>query len=739
FRRAFSHYTNLNISGGGDRSDYSFTASLFNQQNVLNNEFRRINLSSNLGFDLFKGLTFRSVSQIIIGKEDLISGTYNVSRIVNIDPLFQASNNNRFLLINSYPWVDFTFRNASGYLTLKPKAQENQLNPLSEQEWHERFSKTNRFLQNFNLNYKFPKFVELDYKYGIELWNTDYNDFYKNPTGVPQASAAFWGSSPTGSIRADYVKTVFQNSLATLFFRTDFEQDFGLNVPIKTGTQVSYDYRDYDYRSYFSKGSGLPSYPPLTIQSSNTKTSGDWYESFRTHGVLFNQAIDFGNYGGVTGGFRSDYSSEFGEAKHPFTFYRGTAYFRPSEFLKPSFLTDWKLRAAYGEAGVQPHEFNGDYYLRQQTLEVNPLGGGVSLSFPTTAKNNALRVQKTRELEIGTDVGLHSNSQAWLNKVVLSGSWWTRRSDDIIQAAPIPISTGAAEIVDNLLKLKSRGLDLSLDAGVFTAKNFDWQLGVRFGTSRSKVVDISNGQTFTSGVYALKPGDNIGVFYAVTPLSSLTQTRPDKTPYIDPADVSKYEVVNGMVVDKETKRVQLTDANDLSVVGKAYPDFTMSLINSLSIYKHLNLSFQFDWYQGNDIYNMSRQWLYRDKLHKDFDVPVTIDGKTGAYVNFYNSLYNSVQRTSWFVENGSFVRLRDLSLSYNLTNLINRNWLKNISITLAGRNLLTFTKYSGLDPEATTAQDSQGNVTSGVGAIKGVDYFGIPNLKSFIVGLSVEF
>ncbi|MBD0367596.1 MAG: hypothetical protein ICV53_16025, partial [Flavisolibacter sp.] len=687
----------------------------------------------------FKGLTFRSVSQIIIGKEDLISGTYNVSRIVNIDPLFQASNNNRFLLINSYPWVDFTFRNASGYLTLKPKAQENQLNPLSEQEWHERFSKTNRFLQNFNLNYKFPKFVELDYKYGIELWNTDYNDFYKNPTGVPQASAAFWGSSPTGSIRADYVKTVFQNSLATLFFRTDFEQDFGLNVPIKTGTQVSYDYRDYDYRSYFSKGSGLPSYPPLTIQSSNTKTSGDWYESFRTHGILFNQAIDFGNYGGITGGFRSDYSSEFGEAKHPFTFYRGTAYFRPSEFLKPSFLTDWKLRAAYGEAGVQPHEFNGDYYLRQQTLEVNPLGGGVSLSFPTTAKNNALRVQKTRELEIGTDVGLHSNSQAWLNKVVLSGSWWTRRSDDIIQAAPIPISTGAAEIVDNLLKLKSRGLDLSLDAGVFTAKNFDWQLGVRFGTSRSKVVDISNGQTFTSGVYALKPGDNIGVFYAVTPLSSLTQTRPDKTPYIDPADVSKYEVVNGMVVDKETKRVQLTDANDLSVVGKAYPDFTMSLINSLSIYKHLNLSFQFDWYQGNDIYNMSRQWLYRDKLHKDFDVPVTIDGKTGAYVNFYNSLYNSVQRTSWFVENGSFVRLRDLSLSYNLTNLINRNWLKNISITLAGRNLLTFTKYSGLDPEATTAQDSQGNVTSGVGAIKGVDYFGIPNLKSFIVGLSVEF
>src|SRR5262249_17961217 len=130
---------------------------------------------------------------------------------------------------------------------------------------------------------------------------------------------------------------------------------------------------------------------------------------------------------------------------------------------------------------------------------------------------------------------------------------------------------------------------------------------------------------------------------------------------------------------------------------------------------------------------------YRDRIHKDFDKEITINGETGAFVNFYNSLYNSVQRTGYFVENGSFVRLRDLTLTYQFGNLLHAKWVRNVALTVSGRNLATFTKYSGLDPEATSAQDSQGNKTFGAGSNIGADYFAIPNLRSYQVGINVEF
>ena len=147
---------------------------------------------------------------------------------------------------------------------------------------------------------------------------------------------------------------------------------------------------------------------------------------------------------------------------------------------------------------------------------------------------------------------------------------------------------------------------------------------------------------------------------------------------------------------------------------------------------------------GNKIYNLTRQWLYRDRLSKDYDEAITINGETGAYVAFYNSLYNSVQPISWFVEDGSFLRLRDASITYNFTDLLKKPWAKNVSLTLAGRNLFTITDYKGLDPEATGTADSQGNETTAlgkvrVGAVKGSDYFSVPNLKSFIVTLNLGF
>jgi hypothetical protein len=192
-------------------------------------------------------------------------------------------------------------------------------------------------------------------------------------------------------------------------------------------------------------------------------------------------------------------------------------------------------------------------------------------------------------------------------------------------------------------------------------------------------------------------------------------------------------------VNKTTKRAMLTDPTDQAISGNAYPDFTMTFINNVTLWNKLNISMQWDWYHGNEIYNLTKQWMYRDRVQKDFDKSITINGETGAFVNFYNSLYNSVQRTGWFVEDGSFWRLRDLTLTYQLGSAIKVPWIKGMAITASGRNLFTITKYEGLDPEATSAQDSQGNRSVGAGSNIGADYFSIPNLRSYQFGINLQF
>jgi hypothetical protein len=196
--------------------------------------------------------------------------------------------------------------------------------------------------------------------------------------------------------------------------------------------------------------------------------------------------------------------------------------------------------------------------------------------------------------------------------------------------------------------------------------------------------------------------------------------------------------------------VMYTAANDLSVDGHAYPDFTSSLTNRVTLFKTFTVSFQFDWIHGNSIYDITKQWLYTPvggsggmgANSKDFDKNVTIAGKTGSFVNYYQSLYNLVNPSSPFVENGSYIRLRDLSLIYDLSRFVTGSHaIKRLTVTASGRNLLTFTKYSGLDPENTGAYGSQGNdlSTSRTGAFSGVDYFGTPNLRSYQFSLNVGF
>ena len=184
-----------------------------------------------------------------------------------------------------------------------------------------------------------------------------------------------------------------------------------------------------------------------------------------------------------------------------------------------------------------------------------------------------------------------------------------------------------------------------------------------------------------------------------------------------------------MVVNKTTKVVSFT--TDKFKIGDPTPKFNASFINDFNIYKNLDINFQLDWVYGNDIYNQSKQWLYRDYLASDFDKPITVNGMTGPFANYYYSLYNTNQTNNYFVEKGSFLRLRNISISYNFSDLVRLKMIKSLRFSVTGRNLFTITNYSGLDPESAAALNNPLN--------RGLDLHNFPNMRTIQFGLNVGF
>jgi TonB-linked SusC/RagA family outer membrane protein len=729
FRQAMTFTNSVSATGGTGSADYAFTASNLTQGDVLSNQFNRSNISVNLGLHPFKGFTFRTITQGIVGYNDLLAG-------------------NRFNMLTDYPFVNFDWRDSTGALPLKTNLSSGGYNTLSEKQYHTVNNQSFELFEDFDLNYKFPRFLELDVKYGLDYSTQDQSNLYKNQSTIVQAGQ-YWGFSEDGSLTNNYQRNFNQNGLYSAFIRTDFQNDFHFRLPIKTTTQFAYDYRKFDYREYYAEGIGLPVYPPASVSIATTKTSGDDYSTWITYGFLVNQTIDYANLVGISGGVRSDYGSAFGAAYKAATFPRGTIYFRPSELMtnQQSWLPDWKVRAAYGAAGVQPFPYD-----RQTTLVPTTLGNGGSLSLPTQASNDSLQLATNYELEVGTDATFAPFPGEWLHRLVFSGSYWHRKTNGIYQNASVAPSTGYATTLDNLSNIVSHGVDLSLDATVYNGPNVTWNVSARWGYGIAVITKIYNGQPIINGGFAVIQGKQIGLFYVQTPLKSVGQVGPDgKTPIIPVASQGNYTVAStGYVVNTTTNMAVYTPSNDLSIDGHAYPDFTSSLTNRVTLFKTFTVSAQFDWIHGNSIYNITKQWLYtpvggsggQGASSKDFDKNVTIAGKTGSFVNYYQSLYNLVNPASPFVENGSYVRLRDLSLTYDLTKYVtNSHAIKRLTVTASGRNLLTFTKYSGLDPENTGAYGSQGNdlSQSRTGAFSGVDYFGTPNLRSYQFILNVGF
>jgi len=774
---------NINISGAGEKMDYSI--SINNNRTVSpvlqNGEVDRTNLTVNVGTELAKGFKLRSTTQVVYTKNTMVPGLGAAGGFGYGAGNGQGNISGMNGFLNTSPFFDLNYKQPDG---MPPAVQigggylsVNSQNPLYIKEYASGLDNKIDVVQSFDANYTVNKFIELDAKYGINYRTENARWLYLNQSQNLSSNTHTANNfvrnyntfGNTGEVNYFTYTNSFQNFLGTAYIRINFQDDLKSKLPIETSTQISFDYRNKKYTETDVAGIGLPLVPPFNLSTSSTQiiapsvgpvaigqgyysntlglaSNGDMVVPFVTYGYLVNQKINYGNYGGITAGFRSDWSSSFGGGHAPFTFPHADVFILPSTFWKDKnlekILPYFKIRSAYGQAGIQPYPFD-----RYPTFNIQTIGTVASFNFQTTPQNPNLKVEVSTEKEIGADFTVNTNPIGrWFTKINGAFTYWTRSSANVIYAVPQNPSGGSPLSLTNAIGMASNGTQFSINLPVYQSAIFTWDLTANWSQQISKITSIAGGADITltssagSTALVLHPGAVIGQINGHKAITSTAD--PELVAYNNKNNLSEadYSIVDGRVVLNSTKQIQFSQK--VTPLGNPNPKFNTSFINSFGYKNFLTFTFQFDWVYGSHLYNQNKEWMYRDGTHKDFTKPVTINGQTGAYTAYWSSpFYNLLGSPygpgnngtkDYFMEDASFWRLRNISMAFDLAKITNINCFKKLQLVLTGRNLLTFTKYSGADPEVSSTQ-----VNSSFD--RGVENGVVPNLKSYQAGINITF
>jgi len=693
------------LSGGNPGFTYLLSANVQDQEGIQINTFNiRRSYRANFGINPIKNLNIAIRANFVDADN---RGTENGDNVTG--PLQNA--------LFARPFINLEELDGEGNTVATLLEGERETNPLFENEVRSKDIDVNRFINSVNANYTPFPWLELDAKIGVDHYRYGYNELQRNfesnsIAALDPAAGFVWNIQD---------KATNVNALTSAFLR------FKVANNLNTTTQLAFDVRRETFDRVNSLGQTLaPFESTITLRSTSDFSIDQEKLDFNSYGFLINEKIEFQETAGISFGGRFDYSSAFGQGQDPSFFPRGDVYLRLSEldFWNPvsNVINEFKIRAAYGEAGTQPAPYD-----RIVTLDQTSVGSNGTLIPGNTLNNPLLLVEESKEFEVGGDITILGGRNLF-SPISISATYWDRMSANVLEPADLPPSSGASSIVDNSVDIASSGIDLSLDALVYHGDNLTWRSGVNFGTAESFVESTPGGlDIVVHDQYLLREGERVGTHFGDEVVRSLDEVDADGNPLLDPA--GNYEIIDGMVVDVDSRAVQFRPTPNR--IGSAEPDFTLSFRNDVTLFKNLDMSMQWDWVEGQDIYNRTRQWLYRDLQHEEVGVPVTIGGETGAFAAYYTSIYHTNVQNELFVEDGSFIRLREVTVSYDFSDFVKIPSVQRMRLTASGRNLLTFTDYSGFDPEVSHfGNDSR---------IRGLDEFTYPNFRTFSLGLNVVF
>lgn len=693
---------NINLSSGNENTQIYISGSAMLRDGIIpNSKYDKFNIRSNISHTInshFDVELISSYARTATDRQDSGGGNRGGSLIGSIystPPTLTPYNE------------DGSYRNHQLAYPFMSNALYNAMNLINETS---KQTRANLTTNNLAITFKPIEGLSLKVSGGIE--NLDYRqDTYRT-------SKYLYGTNSA---------TVSHDEQTTLINENILNYNTTINEKHRIDLTGGFTYQQYKGTRLEASGSGFISDAPETHQLGAASLFGTPSTSYTKWALMSYLARANYSYMGkylATISFRADGSSRYSKGDKWGYFPSVALAWRISDeaFLKEiEQISDIKLRVGYGETGstaIDPYKTlnmlsqgktpaNGDlytYYAASTTLPAN-------LKWETTAQYN-----------IGLDVALFDS------RLRITADYYDKTTRDLLNTVTLPSSSGYSSTIRNIGKMSNKGFELMVEGDVFRNNDFWWTASANIAFNKNKVKELYGGEDVYGSrvglsyiedfINLVREGEPIGVFY------TYKEDGYDENGYIKYLDVDG----NGTL-----------DNNDKFITGNPHPDFTYGF-NSDIAFKDFEFSFFFQGSQGNDIFNISETAnldygmglnMKRDVLYSHWKASNTAQQNAAAkYPKIVRN--QKLNYSNRYVENGSYLRLKNIQIVYNLP--VKKwkvyNWLKGVKVYASAQNLLTFTNYSGLDPEINSWG---GNINLGF------DYLTYPNVKTYTFGVKVQF
>ncbi len=526
------------------------------------------------------------------------------------------------------------------------------------------------------------------------------------------------GASSNGSASSGYVQT--QNYLATQtlsYLKSFFDNKLSVDA-----TAV-YEHQWNTQENNRVDGQNFPSDNTNYLTSAAQITGGtaSWTK-YAIESMLGRLNLGWDGKYLLGASIRRDGSSKFPKEGRYGYFPSVSAGWIASEedFLKNNKIFSLiKLRSSYGKTGNQ----DGIGNFSSRRLIGTGFNYNDSPGFALSAIGSPnLKWENTKQFDVGLDLGFLNN------RINFSADYYRKNTTDLLQNRPIPSTTGFGSILENIGSMKSSGFDFTINSSNFVGA-FKWNTSFNISTTKNEITELYSNQPVTGSFVTRTAavGQPMGVFFLIKSLG------------VNPA--------NGNMMYQDLDGNGLINDLDRQYLGNPIPKIFGGITNNFS-YKGIDLSVFFQYAAGHKIYNMSAEGLGGyESLGANINaagtsVPTNISreafenrwtpSNTGAKfpraVGGTAGTLNS-QRSSRYLQDGDYLRLKNITLGYNLPkSLLNKAKINNVRVYVTGQNLLTFTKYTGFDPEI-SSDFTVGNT--------GVDQGSIPQFKTIMFGINV--
>jgi TonB-dependent starch-binding outer membrane protein SusC len=710
----------LSISGGDERSRYLISANYFNQDGIiLNTGFKRYSGRANFErsvTDRFKISTNIFGSQSI--EDKLYGNSYNsinfqntaFANLLQVSPVAKIYN------------ADGTYNTTSPY-------SSNPTNPI--QDIVSTINKTylRRILGNASLEYKLFKDLTLKVTGGADLINTKQNYYSPSYAGSPGGSSTGYSAGGYASV-GNLTATTWINE-NTITYDHAFENKHFLNI--LAGYTMQHQKDESAVASAQKFPNDLTSFNNLNYASTAVLSTSDGHQS------SLNSYLARANYSylhkyNVTLSVRADGSSKLG-ANNRWGYFPSLGFSwnaSKEAFAKgwAPLLNDLKLRLSGGQTGnseVPPYSSLAalsptNYYFN---------GSLVTGIAPVQIANPNLKWETTAQYNAGVDFGLFNN------RLNVTFDAYYKKTTDLLLNVPFPLYTGYSSVLENVGSVENKGIEFSITSDNLKNEEVTWKTTLTFAANRNKILSLGAGTDYyfplaPTGYVSpviVKVGLPVGTFWGyntngLITAADLSKGIPTLTGVSQTVGDTKYIDTNG------DGTITTADKHNL---GSAQPKFTFGLSNSIN-YKGFDLTFLFQGSYGNKIFNFLQQKLEIPTLSLNASATLldrysdtNPNGKVARATNA-----PVAQVTDRYVEDGSYVKLKNLSLGYTFTRgALDKLHIKQLRLYVTAQNILTWTKYTGLDPEV--------NFFDSDNTKQGIDYGAYPSSKTILAGLNVTF